>query len=142
MLQPTRRSPITILAPSPCATKDFAAAKENFEKGLAANPDYAYNKVGLGELALMNGDTKTAESYFDEAKKVNKKDAGVLSAIGRAYFNADPVKYAKEIEKYDAQAIKADKKEPAIFVLRGDRKAAEKEWGDAARQLRERNPLF
>lgn len=112
--------------------KDFAAAKENFEKGLAANPDYAYNKVGLGELALMNGDTKTAESYFDEAKKVNKKDAGVLSAIGRAYFNADPVKYAKEIEKYDAQAIKADKKEPAIFVLRGDRKAAEKEWGDAA----------
>lgn len=56
----------------------------------------------------------------------------MLSAIGRAYFNADPVKYAKEIEKYDAQAIKADKKEPAIFVLRGDRKAAEKEWGDAA----------
>ncbi len=112
--------------------KDFAAAKTNFEKGLAANPDYAYNKVGLGELALMNGNVKEAENYFDEAKKVNKKDAGVLSAIGRAYFNTDPVKYAKEIEKYDAQALKANKKEPAIFVLRGDRKASEKEWGDAA----------
>lgn len=112
--------------------KDFAAAKADFEKGLAANPDYAYNKVGLGELALINGDTKSAENYFDEAKKVNKKDAGVLTAIARAYFNADPVKYAKEIEKYDAQALKANRKEPAIFVLRGDRKAAEKEWGDAA----------
>ncbi|MDE6457080.1 MAG: tetratricopeptide repeat protein, partial [Muribaculum sp.] len=112
--------------------KDFAAAKENFEKGLAINPDYAYNKVGLGELALMNGEVKAAEAYFDEAKKINKKDAGVLSAIGRAYFNTDPVKYAKEIEKYDEQAFKANKKEPAIFVLRGDRKAAVKEWGDAA----------
>lgn len=112
--------------------KDLAAAKANFEKGLAANPDNAYNKVGLGEVALMNGNVKEAENYFDEAKKVNKKDAGVLSAIGRAYFNADPVKYAKEIEKYDAQAIKADKKDPSIFVLRGDRKAAVKEWGDAA----------
>ena len=28
--------------------------------------------------------------------------------------------------------IVKDSKEPSIFVLRGDRKAAEKEWGDAA----------
>ncbi len=112
--------------------KDYAAAKADFEKGLAVNPDYAYNKVGLGELALIDGDTKAAEDYFDEAKKVNKKDAGVLTAIGRAYFNVDPVKYAKEIAKYDEQAMKANKKEPAIFVLRGDREAAKKEWGAAA----------
>ena len=112
--------------------KDYATAKTDFEKGLAANPNNPYNKVGLGELALMNGDVKAAESYFDEAKKINKKDAGVLSAIGRAYFNTDPVKYAKEIDKYDAQAFKANPKDPSIFVLRGDRKAAEKAWGDAA----------
>ena len=112
--------------------KDFTAARKDFEQGLAANPNSALNKVGLGELALMQGDQKAAESYFDEAKKVNKKDAEVLTAIGRAYFNTDPVKYAKEIEKYDQQAFKANKNEPSIFVLRGDREAAKKEWGDAA----------
>ena len=112
--------------------KKFDAARQNFEKGLAANPNSALNKVGMGELALMQGDKKTAENYFDEAKKVNKKDAEVLSAIGRAYFNTDPVKYAAEIEKYDKQAYKVNSKEPSIFVLRGDREAANKEWGDAA----------
>lgn len=100
--------------------KDYAAAQQNFEKGLAANPSSALNQVGLGELALMKGDVKVAEKYFDDARKVNKKDAEVLTAIGRAYFNADPVKYAKEIEKYDAQAYKANSKDPSIFVLRGE----------------------
>ncbi len=112
--------------------KDYTAAKANFEKGLAADPNSALNKVGLGELALAQGDDKTAEDYFDEAKKVNKKDAAVLTAIGRAYFNVDPVKYEKQIQKFDEQAYKANSKEPSIFVLRGDRKAAVKEWGDAA----------
>jgi len=112
--------------------KDYAAAKSNFEKGIQENPQNPYNKVGLGELELINGNTKAAEQLFDEAKKMKKKDAGVMVAIGRAYFNADPVKYAKEINKYDEQAMKADKKNPAIFILRGDRKAAEEAWGDAA----------
>lgn len=112
--------------------KDYTQAKANFEKGLAADPAYVYNKVGLGELALLSGDVKGAEQLFNEAKKANKKDAGVFVAIGRAYFNTDPVKYAKQIESYDEQAMKADKKDPDIFILRGDRKAAEKAWGDAA----------
>lgn len=111
---------------------DQAVAKANFEKGLAANPQNAYNKIGLGEIELINGNQKVAEQLFDEAKKLDKKDAGVYVAISRAYFNADPVKYAKEINKYDEQAMKADKKNPDIFILRGDRKAAEQAWGDAA----------
>ena len=112
--------------------KDLTAAKSDFEKGLAANPNNAFNKVGLGELALMGGDAKAASNYFDEARKINKKDAKVMVAIARAYFNTDPVKYAKEIDKNLEQAYKANKQEPDIFVLRGDMKAAEKEWGDAA----------
>jgi tetratricopeptide (TPR) repeat protein len=112
--------------------KDYTTAKADFEKGLAANPTSALNKVGLGSLALLQGNVKDAEVLFEEAKKINKKDASVLTAIGRAYFNADPVKYAKEIEKYDTQAYKANSKEPSIFVLRGDREAANKQWGDAA----------
>lgn len=112
--------------------KDYTTAKADFDKGLAANPQSALNTVGLGSLALLKGDVVGAEELFKQAKKVNKKDAAVLTAIGRAYFNADPVKYAKQIEDYDKQAFKANAKEPAIFVLRGDRQAALKEWGNAA----------
>ncbi|MCM1021872.1 MAG: tetratricopeptide repeat protein [Muribaculum sp.] len=110
--------------------KDYATAKADFEKGLAANPTSALNKVGLGELELLQGNAKAAESYFDEAKKINKKDATVLTSIGRAYFNADPVKYESMIDKYDAQAYKANAKSPDIFMLRGDRAALKKEWGE------------
>ena len=63
--------------------KDYATAKSDFDKGLASNPNSALNKVGLGELALMQGDAKEAQSLFDEAKKINKKDASVQ--IGRAH---------------------------------------------------------
>ena len=110
--------------------KDYATAKSDFDKGLASNPNSALNKVGLGELALMQGDAKEAQSLFDEAKKINKKDASVLTAIGRAYFNADPVKYAEIIDKYDTQAYKANSKNPDIFMLRGDRAALNKDWGE------------
>ncbi|MDE7397717.1 MAG: hypothetical protein K2M98_08330, partial [Muribaculum sp.] len=112
--------------------KNLAIAEDYFKKGLAANPDNALNKVGLGELALMSGNEAKAKQYFTEAVKLNKKDAVVLTAIGRSYFNTDPVKYANEIEKYDRDAFKANPKCPDIFVLRGDREAAKKEWGAAA----------
>lgn len=111
---------------------NLTEAAKYFKQGLAANPKYALNLVGLGEVALMQGNVGEANGYFDDAKKINKKDAEVLIAIARSYFNTDPVKYAKEIQRYDEQAYKANSKEPSIFVLRGDRNAAEKQWGDAA----------
>lgn len=110
--------------------KDFSTAKADFDKGLTADPASALNKVGLGELELLQGNEKAAETLFNEAKKIDKKDASVLVAIGRAYFNADPVKYASIIDKYDKDAYKADKKSPDIFMLRGDRAALDKAWGE------------
>lgn len=111
---------------------NLAVAEDFFQKGLAANPSSALSKVGMGELALLKGDENAAKQAFEEAVKINKKDAVVLTAIGRAYFNTDPVKYAKQIEKYDQQAFKANSKCPDIFMLRGDREAANREWGTAA----------
>ena len=36
-----------------------AAAKANFDKGIAANPACGLNYVGLGEIALASGDNKS-----------------------------------------------------------------------------------
>ncbi|MDE7141541.1 MAG: hypothetical protein K2O33_01425, partial [Muribaculaceae bacterium] len=74
---------------------DKAAAKANFEKGLAADANNGYNYIGLGALALADGNLGQAKDYFKDAKGKAKKDPDVLTEIARAYFIADPVKYAE-----------------------------------------------
>lgn len=108
-------------------------AKELFDKGIAANADNAYNYVGLGALALINGDAKGAETYFKDAQSRAKKNSEVTINIARAYYNADPVKYAKEIQKFIDKARKDSKnQEPSIYILEGDMLAAQKDFGTAA----------
>lgn len=114
-----------------------AEAKEHFSKGVSINPEYAYNYVGLGEVALKNGQKKEAEDYFKEAKKYAKKDASLDIAIARAYYDVDPVAYAKEIDKNVVQAQKDSPKQgPAytnadIYLFDGDRKNDNKDFGGA-----------
>ncbi len=110
---------------------DKAAAKSNFDKGMAANPDNGYNYVGLGALALADGNASDASRYFKDAKGKAKKNADILTEIARAYFVSDPVKYDKEIEKALADAKKAEKNAPSPFILEGDR-LAKTDVGEAA----------
>lgn len=112
---------------------DLAQATQYFRNGISANGDYANNYVGLGAVDLKKGDKKAAEEQFKIAKNLDKKNPVLLVDIARAYFNADPVKYQKEIESYLNDARKADKKNlsPAIFILEGDMKD---DPGDAAGQ--------
>jgi tetratricopeptide (TPR) repeat protein len=103
---------------------DKAKAQALFDKGLAADPENGYNYVGLGAIALANGNTKSAEDYFKKAKSFAKKDADVLTEIPRAYFNVNPVTYNTEIEKWLADIKKQSKNTaPAPFILEGDRLA-------------------
>ena len=86
-----------------------ADAKANFEKGMAANANNPYNYIGLGTVALKNGNAKEASELFGNAQKLTKKDASVEAAIARAYTEVDAVAYAKEIEKATKNAYKYSK---------------------------------
>jgi len=111
---------------------DKAQAKAMFDKGMAADPENGYNYVGLGSLALSAGDEKTAEDYFKKAKNLAKKDVDILTEVPRAYFEANPVTYAKEIDKWLSDIKKKSKNTaPAPFILEGDRLAGTN-VGDAA----------
>ena len=115
------------------AQDDKAAAKDYFEKGLAANPDCGYNYVGLGAIDLINGQDSQANDNFKKAQGLAKKDNELIVAIARAYYNADPVKYEKDITKYLDKARKSSKyTEPSIYILEGDMLADNKDWGTAA----------
>ncbi len=111
-----------------------AEAASYFDKGVAADPEYPYNYVGKGLLALKSGDKKAAEGFFKEANSRGKKDASLQIAIARAYYEADPVTYEKEIEKAVEKARKFNMEEADIYIFEGDRKYDKKDWGGAGSQ--------
>lgn len=112
---------------------DKAAAKAYFEAGLAANVSSPYNYVGLGALELLNGNAQAANDFFKKAQSYGKKNHEVTIAIARAYYNADPVAYAKEIQKFIDKARKDSKnQDPNIYVLEGDMLSAKEDYGQAA----------
>lgn len=102
--------------------KDLNQALKYFNDGVAANPEYPYNYIGLGSLELKNGNIKEAEKLFKQAEKFNKKDAAVEVAIARAYYDTPDgaVKYAKQIDKAMNNARKRNMYEPEIFIFEGD----------------------
>lgn len=115
------------------AQKDQAAASAAFQNGITADPNCAYNYVGQGALALLNGNAKQAEDLFKEAQKLDKKNNEITVDIARAYYNANPTTYAKEVDKYLAKAHKDSKNnEPSIYILEGDMEYDNKELGNAA----------
>lgn len=112
---------------------NVAAAKTAFENGIAANDNNPYNYVGLGSVALLQKNADAANDYFKDALKLGKKNHEITVDIARAYYNADPVAFAKEVEKYLAKAHKDSKHaEPAIYILEGDMLFDAKDLGGAA----------
>lgn len=112
-------------------------AAKYFNDGVQANPEYPFNYIGLGQIQLMDGNKKGAEEQFKIGKSKTKKDAALDIAIARAYYDVDPVLYAKEIEKNVQQAQKDSPKQgPAytdadIYLFDGDRKKDNKDFGGA-----------
>ncbi|MGN0229050.1 MAG: tetratricopeptide repeat protein [Muribaculaceae bacterium] len=141
LLDKNLNDPTTVKAEAYCylghieATKgNKAGAKEYYNKGVAADATYAFNYIALGALDLKAGDAKAAEEQFKKAQNADKKNAAVYAAIARAYYEADPVAYAKDLGKNIEKARKTNKQDPAVYILEGDMKAAEKDYGGAAGQ--------
>lgn len=109
---------------------NVAQAAANFEKGIAANAANPYNYVGQAALALKNGgDVKT---LLEKARKLSKKDSKLEMEIARAYYDANPTTYAKDIEKCIKNARKWNADDPDSYIFEADTKADKKDWGNAA----------
>jgi tetratricopeptide (TPR) repeat protein len=115
-------------------------ATSMFNKGVEANPEYAYNYVGLGAIELANKSPKTAAAQFKQAEKLAKKDLAVYVAVARAYYNADPVAYAEEVEKKMDKVRKSSPNfAPQIadfYMFEGDMAADKSDWGAAAGRMK------
>ena len=108
----------------------IAEAAANFEKGIAANAANPYNYVGQAAIALKNGgDVKT---LLEKARKLTKKNAKLEMEIARAFYDANPTTYAKDIEKCIKNARKWNPDDPDSYIFEADTKADKKDWGNAA----------
>ena len=94
-------------------------ASKYFNEGATLDPKCGYNFVGLGAIELKKGNVKAAEELFKKAVKAEKK-AYIFTAIARAYYDTDKIGYAKDYYKYLENARSRNKKDPSIYVLRGD----------------------
>jgi tetratricopeptide (TPR) repeat protein len=103
---------------------DTASAKAMFEKGLQMMPKYPINNIGLGHLALRQGNISEAESQFMLAKKAGKKLMPFVNReIGRAYLlvqHASPVNSKLFAEKAVASLKMASESDFEAQLLLGD----------------------
>ena len=107
-----------------------AEAAANFEKGIAANAMNPYNYVGQAAIALKNGGD--AKALLEKARKMVKKDSKLEMEIARAFYDANPTTYAKDIEKCIKNARKWNADDPDSYIFEADTKADKKDWGNAA----------
>ena len=107
-----------------------AQAAANFEKGIAANAMNPYNYVGQAAIALKNGGD--VKALLEKARKLSKKDSKLEMEIARAFYDANPTTYAKDIEKCIKNARKWNADDPDSYIFEADTKADKRDWGNAA----------
>jgi predicted Zn-dependent protease len=104
----------------------YDSAIMNFQSGTIANPNNAFNFIGLGKSLLAQKNTAKAELKFNIARKLGKKDANVYATIARAYIDG-PNDYhdlaSREIEnakKYNSKCSNIYLTEGLAFLKKND----------------------
>lgn len=103
---------------------DTASAKATFEKGLQMMPKYLVNNIGLGHIALRQGNVNEAENQFAAARKSGKKLLPLVNReIGRAYLMvqyASPASLRSYADKAAASLKQASETDYEAQLLLGD----------------------
>ncbi len=105
-------------------------AKEKFDRGVAANPEEALNYVGLGKVALIEGDKPAADANFAKAQSflpVKKSKTGISKAdqaiilirIAEAYVQVGSTDTATVFSLF-RRAEQLDSRNPDLWLARGD----------------------
>ncbi|RDV14118.1 tetratricopeptide repeat protein [Pontibacter diazotrophicus] len=115
-------------------TDNTDSAAYYFNQGIANNKRSYINHVGLGKLALEQGNRAKAEQAFGDALSGRgKRDPYVLAMVGDAYVNAPNATEAdinKGIE-YLKQALERDSNNALANVVLGDAYLQLKRGGEA-----------
>ena len=109
------------------------SARAVFTKGVAADPKYSLNYVGLGEADLVTNNAASAKTNFDKAIEIaSKKDYVPSMFIGKAYVAAEKPNFAAALPYLTkADELDKDDKDAETFLALGDYYAAQKKNSEA-----------
>jgi len=94
------------------------SAKASFDKGVAANNEFALNFVGLGAVDLAKKGNPKAN--FDKAIALTKRKDHITDLyIGKAYANAQVPKVAEALIHLEKAKV-LDEKDAQIYLTMGD----------------------
>lgn len=107
------------LGQSYLGAEDSVSAKALYQKTLSANPNAPLMLVGMGQIALMDGQKDEARNRFETAISLTKgKDFNIINAIGRAIVDTRLGDAVYAIEKL--KSIPENKRTPEMWTTLGD----------------------
>ena len=114
-------------------TEYVDSARAVFTQGVAADPKFALNYIGLGEADLASNNAASAKTNFDKALDVaSKKDHVPSMFIGKAYVAAEKPDYAAALPFLQkADELDKDDKDAETFLALGDFHAKQKQNSEA-----------
>jgi len=93
------------------------SARFYFNEGLAANPQYMQNSIGLIMLDMNGSEPKQITSKMDVILKTNKKNIELPIAASYAFLYTNNIEQANLYQKL---AQKINPKSPSLYLLKGD----------------------
>jgi len=101
--------------------KNQATAKDLYQKALTTNGSAPLILVGMGQIALLEGNANDAKQRFETAISLTKsKDIEVFNRVAAANVNAKTGDANYAIEKLNAATQVKNFKDPNTFLIMGD----------------------
>ncbi len=101
-------------------TDHVDSAKMTFNKGISVNANYPLNYVGMGSVALAEGDSLAAKERFNKAVSLaGKKDNSPWLFIAKAYIRAPKPDYEQALVYLD-KAKEINDKDAQVYLAMGD----------------------
>lgn len=107
------------------------SAKMMYQKASAIDPKNPNVLIGLGKIALLNGDRQSELDNFDKAKRADKKNPEVYWKIAQACYDL-PKKDTITGNLYWTQGIEINSKFAGFHMVTGDWEYYKKNYGKAA----------
>ncbi len=118
---------------------DLDSASLMYEAGKLNNATNALNYVGVGKIALFNGDETKANEAFFKAKSISlNKNATVLYEIAEAFTKSPKSKNPGEAVILGNAAVKLEPKNPECYIALGDA-LLEQNPGDGTQAIKQYN---
>lgn len=106
---------------------DLAAAKRDYERVLRTNPRNRNALLGLGAIAVRNGQWDNASELYTALLRQNPRDSIAQAGLIAVHENVDPLRGESQIKLL----LREEPDAPHLYFTLGNMYAAQGRWGEA-----------